>query len=67
MLPVLEVYQKIFNKDNISQPSEVRTMLVEILKSNNHTQDDVTMMEIAYSFYKLGFENKNKSKHPVSL
>ena len=69
MIPVLNIYQTIYNNDTILYPSEVKNILDEILRNNNHSQDDIIMMEIAYSFYKLGFENKNKSKptSPFSL
>lgn len=67
MIPIYDIYNKINTSDIIIYPSEVRHMFDNYKKKNPYlTQQELSMIEIALSFYNIGFDNRRKSKPSAS-
>ena len=65
MLLLLPIYNKIFNSDEKITPIQLFQMFNKIKKENNLSQPDLDLINLAYSFYNLGYSNQSK-RRPIS-
>ena len=66
MLALLPIYTKISNSDYKITPSELRQMINDESKGKKFTSEELVLLEVVYSFYKLGYDNNLKDKNPDS-
>tara|TARA_Y100000114_G_C11586010_1_gene243398 strand:+ start:176 stop:379 length:204 start_codon:yes stop_codon:yes gene_type:complete len=66
MFQLLSIYERISNSDTIIYPSELKEMLDKMKDEISLTTEERTLIDMSYSFYVLGFDNKTKGKHPIS-
>lgn len=60
MLLLLPIYTKISNSDNKITPAELREMIDQQVKNDVLSSQELLLLELVYSFYKLGYENNKK-------
>ena len=66
MLFLLPIYTKISNSNFKVTPSELRDMINEQTKNTRLSSEELVLLEVVYSFYKLGYEsNTISNKKPV--
>tara|TARA_Y100000114_G_C11543756_1_gene223875 strand:+ start:253 stop:456 length:204 start_codon:yes stop_codon:yes gene_type:complete len=66
MLALLPIYTKISNSDYQITPSELRQMINDETKGKKFTSEELVLLEVVYSFYKLGYDNRIKERMPAS-
>ena len=62
MLLLLPIYNKICNSDEKITPIQLFEMFNKIKKENNLSQIDLDLINLAYSFYNLGYLNQSKRR-----
>ena len=66
MLALLPIYSKISNSNYKIAPCELRQMINDETKRKKFTSEELVLLEVVYSFYKLGYDNSIKERMPAS-